>query len=75
MRYVTIVAYPDEKEINRLDQRVNELDRGYRTIHRMELLADDTVAMFAGGRGDVEGLRRVLSESSEVFERVSGYSA
>lgn len=34
----------------------------------MELLDDDTVAMFAEGRGDVEGLRRVLSESPEVFE-------
>jgi DNA-binding CsgD family transcriptional regulator len=68
MRYVTVVAYPDEEGLNRLDRRVNELGLEYRAIHRMELLADDTVAMFAEGRGDIEGLRRVLSESSEVFE-------
>ncbi|WP_458208585.1 helix-turn-helix domain-containing protein [Haladaptatus sp. NG-SE-30] len=68
MRYVTVVAYPDEEGINRLDRRVNELGLEYRAIHRMELLADDTVAMFAEGRGDVEGLRRLLSESPEVFE-------
>lgn len=68
MRYVTVVAYPDEEGINRLDRRVNEIGLKYRAIHRMELLADDTVAMFAEGRGDVEGLRQVLSESSEVFE-------
>ena len=76
MRYVTVVAYPDGKGINRLDRRVNELDLEYRAIHRMELLADDTVAMFAEGRGDVEGLRRVLSESPEVFEfSISGDDA
>ncbi|XRG94340.1 hypothetical protein V5735_19420 [Haladaptatus sp. SPP-AMP-3] len=68
MRYVTVVAYPSEEGINRLDRRVNELGLEYRAIHRMELLADDTVAMFAEGRGDVEGLRQVLSESSKVFE-------
>jgi DNA-binding CsgD family transcriptional regulator len=68
MRYVTVVAYPDEEGINRLDRRVNELDLEYRATHRMKLLADDTVAMFAEGRGDVEGLRQVLSESPEVFE-------
>lgn len=68
MRYVTVVAYPDEGGINRLDRRINELGLEYRAIHRMELLTDDTVAMFAEGRGDVEGLRRVLSESPEVFE-------
>ncbi len=68
MRYVTVVAYPDEEGVNRLDRRVNELGLEYRAIHRMELLADDTVAMFAEGRGDVEGLRRFLSESPEVFE-------
>jgi DNA-binding CsgD family transcriptional regulator len=68
MRYVTVVAYPDEEGINRLDRRVNELDLEYRATHRMKLLADDTVAMFAEGRGDVEGLRQVLSESPDVFE-------
>ena len=68
MRYVTVVAYPNEDGINRLDRRVMELGLEYRAIHRMELLADDTVAMFAEGRGDVEELRQVLSESSEVFE-------
>jgi predicted DNA binding protein len=68
MRYITVVAYPDDGGINRLDRRVNELDLEYRAIHRMELLDDDTVAMFAEGRGDVEGLRQVLSESPEVFE-------
>lgn len=68
MRYVTVVAYPDEEGINRLDRRVNELGLEYRAIHRMELLADDTVAMFAEGRGDVAGLDQVLSESPEVFE-------
>ncbi|CQR52507.1 helix-turn-helix domain-containing protein [Haloferax massiliensis] len=68
MRYVTLVAYPDEDGINRLDRRVMNLDLEYRAIHRMELLDDDTVAMFAEGRGDVEGLRRVLSESSKVIE-------
>ena len=68
MRYVTVVAYPDEEGINRLDRRVNELGLEYRAIHRMELLADDTVAMFAEGRGDVEELRGILSESPEVFE-------
>ncbi|WP_436348416.1 helix-turn-helix domain-containing protein [Natronorubrum sp. FCH18a] len=68
MRYVTVVAYPAEEGINRLDRRVNELGLEYRAIHRMELLDDDTVALFAEGRGDVEGLRRVLSESSEIFE-------
>ncbi len=68
MRYVTIVAYPDEGGVNRLDRQVNELGLEYRATHRMELLADDTVAMFAEGRGDVERLRRVLSEAPEVFE-------
>ncbi|WP_049971097.1 helix-turn-helix domain-containing protein [Haladaptatus cibarius] len=68
MRYVTVVAYPDEEGVNRLDRRVNELELEYRAIHRMELLADDTVAMFAESRGDIEGVRRVLSESPEVFE-------
>jgi predicted DNA binding protein len=68
MRYVTVVAYPDEEGFNRLDRWVNELDLEYRATHRMELLADDTVAMFAEGRGDVEGLRQVLSESPDVFE-------
>ncbi|QLK24933.1 helix-turn-helix domain-containing protein [Natrinema zhouii] len=68
MRYVTVVAYPDERGINRLDRRVNELGLAYRAIHRMELLADDTVAMFAECRGDTEELRRILSESPEVFE-------
>ncbi|WP_247003254.1 helix-turn-helix domain-containing protein [Halosolutus gelatinilyticus] len=68
MRYVTVVAYPDERGINRLDRRVNELGLAYRAIHRMELLADDTVAMFAECRGDIEELRRILSESPEVFE-------
>lgn len=73
MRYVTVVAYPNEEGINRLDRRVIELGLEYRAIHRMELLADDSVAMFAEGRGDVEGLRQILSESSEVFEfSVSG---
>jgi hypothetical protein len=55
MRYVTVVVYPDEGGINRLDRRVNELGLAYRAIHRMELLDDDSVAMFAEGRGDVEG--------------------
>jgi predicted DNA binding protein len=68
MRYVTAVAYPDEEGFTRLDRRVNDLGLEYRATHRMELLADDTVAMFAEGRGDVAGLRRVLSESPEVFE-------
>ncbi|WP_317175876.1 helix-turn-helix domain-containing protein [Halomontanus rarus] len=68
MRYVTVVAYPAEEGINRLDRGGNELGLEYRAIHRMELLADDTVAMFAEGRGDVEGVRRFLSESPEVFE-------
>lgn len=68
MRYVTVVAYPDEGGINRLDQRVNELELAYRAIHRMELLDDDTVAMFAEGRGNVEELREILSESPQVFE-------
>ncbi len=68
MRYVTVVAYPDEEGFTRLDRRVNELGLAYRAIHRMELLDDDTVAMFAEGRGDIAGLRRVLSESPEVFE-------
>ncbi|AHG02017.1 hypothetical protein HALLA_01575 (plasmid) [Halostagnicola larsenii XH-48] len=68
MRYVTVVAYPDEGGINRLDQQVTELDLSYRAIHRMELLDDDTVAMFAEGRGDVEGLREILSKSPQVFE-------
>ncbi|WP_423747277.1 helix-turn-helix domain-containing protein (plasmid) [Haladaptatus sp. SPP-AMP-3] len=73
MRYVTVVAYPDEEGINRLDRRVIELGLDYRAIHRMELLANDTVAMFAEGRGDIEGLRQILSESPEVFEfSVSG---
>ena len=73
MRYVTVVAYPDEEGINRLDRRVIELGLEYRAIHRMELLADDSVAMFAEGRGDIEGLRQILSESPEVFEfSVSG---
>ncbi|AFK20750.1 DNA-binding protein (plasmid) [Haloferax mediterranei ATCC 33500] len=76
MRYATMVAYPNEEGINRLDRQVTELGLEYRAIHRMELLADDTVAMFAEGRGDVEGLRRVLSESPEVFEfSVSGDDA
>jgi predicted DNA binding protein len=68
MRYITVVAYPDDGGINRLDQQVNELGLEYRATHRMELLADDTVAMFAEGRGDVEGLRRILTESPAVFE-------
>ncbi|WP_264556507.1 helix-turn-helix domain-containing protein [Halocatena marina] len=68
MRYVTVVAYPDEKGINQLDRRINELGLEYRAIHRMELLDDDTVAMFAEGRGDIEGLRQILSESSGVHE-------
>jgi predicted DNA binding protein len=68
MRYVTAVASPDEEGFTRLDRRVNEIDLEYRATHRMELLADDTVAMFAEGRGDVAGLRRVLSESPDVFE-------
>ena len=68
MRYVTVVAYPDEEGINRLDRRVNELGLAYRAIHRMELLDDDTVAMFAEGRGDVENLRGILSELPEVIE-------
>ncbi|WP_313693624.1 helix-turn-helix domain-containing protein [Halorarum halobium] len=73
MRYVTVVAYPDEDGINRLDRRVLDLGLEYRAIHRMELLDDDTVAMFAEGRGDVGGLRRILSESPEVVEfSVSG---
>ncbi|MFH5801770.1 helix-turn-helix domain-containing protein [Haladaptatus sp. CMAA 1911] len=73
MRYVTVVAYPNEKGINRLDRRVIELGLEYRAIHRMELLADDSVAMFAEGRGDIEGLRQILSESPEIFEfSVSG---
>lgn len=73
MRYVTVVAYPEDGGINELDRRINELDLAYRAIHRVELLDDDTVAMFAEGRGDVEGLRRVLAESPEVLEfSVSG---
>jgi HTH DNA binding domain len=73
MRYVTVVAYPNEEGINRLDRRVIELGLDYRAIHRMELLADNSVAMFAEGRGDIEGLRQILSESPEVFEfSVSG---
>ncbi|WP_408960478.1 helix-turn-helix domain-containing protein [Natrinema sp. 74] len=68
MRYVTVVAYPSEEGLNRLDRRVNELGLEYRAIHRMELLSDDTVAMFAEGRGDVEALRRILSELPEVFD-------
>ena len=76
MRYVTVVAYPDEEGINQLDRRVNELGLKYRATHRMELLADDTVALFAEGRGDVEGLRRILSESPEVVEfSISGDDA
>ncbi len=76
MRYVTVVAYPDEEGINRLDRRVNELGLEYRATHRMELLDDDSVAMFAEGRGDIAGLRRVLSESPEVFEfSISGDDA
>lgn len=76
MRYVTVVAYPDEEGINRLDRRVNELGMAYRAIHRMELLDDDTVAMFAEGRGDVEALRGILSESPEVSEfSISGDDA
>ena len=76
MRYVTMVAYPDGGGINRLDRQVNELDLEYRAIHRMELLADDTVAMFAEARGDVEALRRLLSESPEVSEfSISGDDA
>lgn len=76
MRYVTVVAYPDEGGINRLDRQVNELGLEYRATHRMELLADDTVALFGEGRGDVEGLRRILSESPEVFEfSISGDDA
>lgn len=73
MRYVTVVAYPDEEGINCLDRRIIELGLEYRAIHRMELLGDDSVAMFAEGRGDIEGVRQVLSESPEVFEfSVSG---
>ena len=68
MRYVTVVAYPDDGGINHLDQRINELNLEYRAIHRMELLDNDTVAMFAEGRGDVEGLRQVLSESGKIIE-------
>ncbi len=76
MRYVTFVVYPRDGGINRLDRRVNKLGLEYRATHRMELLDDDSVAMFAEGRGDVEGLRRVLSESPEVFEfSVSGDDA
>ncbi|GAA0255470.1 helix-turn-helix domain-containing protein [Haladaptatus pallidirubidus] len=76
MRYVTVVAYPDGEGINRLDRRVNELGLEYRALHRMELLADDTVAIFAEGRGDVEGLRQILSESPEVLEfSISGDDA
>ncbi|OTF01798.1 helix-turn-helix domain-containing protein [Halorubrum sp. SD683] len=68
MRYVIAVAYPKEAGINQLDRRINELGLEYRAIHRMELLADNTVAMFAEGRGDVEELRRILSESPAVSE-------
>ncbi|MFC6763833.1 helix-turn-helix domain-containing protein [Natrinema soli] len=68
MRYVTFVGYPEDGGINRLDRQVNELGLAYRAIHRMELLDDDTVAMFAEGRGDVEELRGILSESPDVFE-------
>lgn len=76
MRYVTVVAYPDEEGINRLDRRINDLGLAYRAIHRMELLNDDTVAMFAEGRGDVEKLRGILSESPEVYEfSISGDDA
>ena len=76
MRYVTLVVYPDEAGINRLDRLVNDLGLEYRAIHRMELLADDTVAMFAEGRGDVEKLRGILSESPEIYEfSISGDDA
>lgn len=76
MRYVTVVAYPEDGGINPLDRRVAALGLEYRAIHRVELLDDDTVAMFAEARGDVEGLRRVLEESPEVIEfSVSGDDA
>ncbi len=68
MRYITFVAYPQGGGINRLDRRVNELDLEYRATHRMELLDDDTVAMFAEGRGDIAGLRDLLEASPEVVE-------
>lgn len=68
MRYVTFMGYPEDGGINRLDRQVNELGLEYRAIHRMELLNDDTVAMFAEGRGDIGKLREILSESPDVFE-------
>ncbi|WP_425504266.1 helix-turn-helix domain-containing protein [Saliphagus infecundisoli] len=68
MRYVTFVAYPESGGINRLDRQVNEVGLEYRATHRMELLDDDTVAMFAEGRGDIDRLRRVLAELPEVFD-------
>lgn len=76
MRYVTVVAYPENGGINALDRRVAEIGLEYRAIHRVELLDDDTVAMFAEARGDVEALRRVLEESPEVIEfSISGDDA
>ena len=76
MRYVTVVAYPEDGAFHPLDRRVSELGLEYRAVHRVELLADDTIAMFAEARGDVEALREALEESPAVIEfSVSGDDA
>ena len=76
MRYVTVVAYPEDGAFHPLDRRVSEVGLEYRAIHRVELLDDDTIAMFAEARGDVEALREALEASPEVLEySVSGDDA
>lgn len=67
MRYVTVVARPRDGALHPLDRTLGDDPAVTReAIHRVELLDDDSVVMFAEASGDADRLRQILADSDHV---------
>ena len=70
MRYLTVLAHPSKS------QGLHPLGKGLaeeplikrEAIHHVELLADDTVLLFAEGSGDRERYEEIMEESPHVID-------
>ena len=69
MRYVTVVAHPKEGALHPLDRTLRDDPRISReAVHRVELLDDGSVVMFAEATGDADRLREILADSDHVYD-------
>lgn len=70
MRYLTVVVEPTEgSAFHPLGEELTaEPSIQRRTIHRIELLGDDTVLSFAEASGDRERYEQIMAESPHVLE-------